>query len=902
MLFIPVGVLAQTAPVSNYCVLGAKQASTSGLNSSNYLQGIIPRCTVTVYLTGTTTQAPVIYKDSANTPLTNPFTANADGSWLFYAPSGTGYDVVLSGGVSPNTYLIPVTLTNQSSTANFPSLLPVTTFGCVANSTDPAVMTANVACFNTILNSFGRYYLPGSLAAPQQFNINSCINVSGHGGFILEGAGIPASSIIQNTDGTCVIKFTNSLINEVVMKYMTIGHSNIQAIPVSETSDAPATAVLIAGPNGASFFRWEFDHVGFTKSSRGIGLSKATNQTVWAYSLNFLNAASDLQGATVNLIQSGAAGNPRIYMHQIFNTQVCSTEPCISFSDGFEVHLDQIEITPAGLSPAASWTPFIDATGSEDGTIENVHIENAHVGVGGKVLIAEENSNFVTKNISASIHVCIAGDACSGSSGNPATSFVSNLGGAGVISLRNVAMFLYNDSNTSSNLFGIRYGSNPNEADCDNFTVVGLGTGIGSCVEPASDIGRLTRNGPQFASIASSGAAASWAITSVATSSGGAAVYTGTFTACNTNANQRVLVSGFVATAANNGFFRVKSCTATALSVINGSAVSETHAATAVSGIGSIGFPNYSRFWTGAASQLVTCNPLVQPIYNPASTLWDTYLLNFCSNTQASSQLWTQHAGWDMVWTEPGNNNQELTVNNVGLSGLWRRGGLSPTDTFGAIPVMRGYRNVGGVFTAGDIRITADGSGFSLVSLCNATNTSFAIGSEAMQADQACSLMVGKSGDWYNQNGISTPVFPHTIAGTNGSAAGTRLPVALPWTVVTPTPICTDSFGNLNASVGCPAGSGSSIANIQITTGTTLIGANACTSSTPAAMTGVAVTSAIMPPTPTSDTSAIVGWGSSGGLSFTYFVTANTFNWRVCNSTASPITPGGSVVWNVGAR
>jgi hypothetical protein len=67
-------------------------------------------------------------------------------------------------------------------------------------------------------------------------------------------------------------------------------------------------------------------------------------------------------------------------------------------------------------------------------------------------------------------------------------------------------------------------------------------------------------------------------------------------------------------------------------------------------------------------------------------------------------------------------------------------------------------------------------------------------------------------------------------------------------------------------------------------------------------MTGLLTTSAIIPPTPTSDTSGITGWGSTGGLSFTYFVTANTFNYRVCNSTASPITPGGSVTWNVGAR
>jgi hypothetical protein len=67
-------------------------------------------------------------------------------------------------------------------------------------------------------------------------------------------------------------------------------------------------------------------------------------------------------------------------------------------------------------------------------------------------------------------------------------------------------------------------------------------------------------------------------------------------------------------------------------------------------------------------------------------------------------------------------------------------------------------------------------------------------------------------------------------------------------------------------------------------------------------MTGLTTTSAIIPPTPTTSTAAVTGWGSVGGLSFTYYLTANTFNWSVCNTTATSITPGGSLTWNVGAR
>jgi hypothetical protein len=80
------------------------QAKTSGLLSSNYLMGVVPFCTVTIYMTGTTTIA-------ATTPQT-PLKATANGSIPpIYAATGIAYDVKFSGGYSPNTYTTPVTRT-----------------------------------------------------------------------------------------------------------------------------------------------------------------------------------------------------------------------------------------------------------------------------------------------------------------------------------------------------------------------------------------------------------------------------------------------------------------------------------------------------------------------------------------------------------------------------------------------------------------------------------------------------------------------------------------------------------------------------------------------------------------------------------------------------------------------
>lgn len=110
-LFLPTALHAQNVAVNGFCDLGATPAAVSGLNSTNKLQGDIPSCTVAVYFTGTVSLAK-IYSNPAGTVLSNPFTATTKGQYLFYVPPTAGYDVVMSGGIPPNTYGAPVTLTD----------------------------------------------------------------------------------------------------------------------------------------------------------------------------------------------------------------------------------------------------------------------------------------------------------------------------------------------------------------------------------------------------------------------------------------------------------------------------------------------------------------------------------------------------------------------------------------------------------------------------------------------------------------------------------------------------------------------------------------------------------------------------------------------------------------------
>lgn len=94
-----------------WCEQGNVTALTQGLNSTNTVQGSYPQCQVNVYLHGTQTLA-TIYSDNniSPTPLPNPFTAGANGTWLFYAAYGH-YDVTLSGGLNGG-FPQPYTLTD----------------------------------------------------------------------------------------------------------------------------------------------------------------------------------------------------------------------------------------------------------------------------------------------------------------------------------------------------------------------------------------------------------------------------------------------------------------------------------------------------------------------------------------------------------------------------------------------------------------------------------------------------------------------------------------------------------------------------------------------------------------------------------------------------------------------
>jgi hypothetical protein len=101
---------AQLPGYNNFCQLGGKPVVTQGLNSTTLVQSAYPKCTVTVYNTGTLTLS-TINSTPGGGALANPFQANIDGSFLFFASNTLCYDVVLSPSTSGGIPVMPSNFT-----------------------------------------------------------------------------------------------------------------------------------------------------------------------------------------------------------------------------------------------------------------------------------------------------------------------------------------------------------------------------------------------------------------------------------------------------------------------------------------------------------------------------------------------------------------------------------------------------------------------------------------------------------------------------------------------------------------------------------------------------------------------------------------------------------------------
>lgn len=153
---------AQYSAATGWCEQGAGTINING-NSNNppaKFQKSYPACTLTVYLPGTTTKAP-IFSNTTGTALSNPFTSSTTAQWLFYAAGGD-YDVQVSGvGVSS-----PFTVRSVHVASNG-SVIDVTDAPyfakCNGTTDDSAAIRAAVTAagnFAAITNSASKVVFP----------------------------------------------------------------------------------------------------------------------------------------------------------------------------------------------------------------------------------------------------------------------------------------------------------------------------------------------------------------------------------------------------------------------------------------------------------------------------------------------------------------------------------------------------------------------------------------------------------------------------------------------------------------------------------------------------------------------------------------------------------------------
>jgi hypothetical protein len=81
----------------DWCWMGNQRVITSGLRSTTLVQASYPQCVVSIFVHGG--GLATIFADNNGTPLANPFTAQTDGQFIWYAANGRYDQTITSSGL-----------------------------------------------------------------------------------------------------------------------------------------------------------------------------------------------------------------------------------------------------------------------------------------------------------------------------------------------------------------------------------------------------------------------------------------------------------------------------------------------------------------------------------------------------------------------------------------------------------------------------------------------------------------------------------------------------------------------------------------------------------------------------------------------------------------------------------
>jgi hypothetical protein len=166
-LFLASPALAQLPSYPGYCQLPAKPVVTNGVASSTLVLAIYPKCTVTVFNTGTLTPATIFSDPGGTSALGNPFQAKVDGSFLFFASGGLCYDVNISPSLSGGTPVMPGTFTFTD-----------VCFGSGSQVSVPAGTTGYLAIYKSVGSIGSDANIDDSITTPFPPTITSKVNLA----------------------------------------------------------------------------------------------------------------------------------------------------------------------------------------------------------------------------------------------------------------------------------------------------------------------------------------------------------------------------------------------------------------------------------------------------------------------------------------------------------------------------------------------------------------------------------------------------------------------------------------------------------------------------------------------------------------------------------------------------
>lgn len=930
---------AQTGAVNGYCTLGGAHTTVSGLASANFHQGIIPKCTVTVYLTGTTTPA-TLYSNQFNAPLANPFTANADGSWLFFMAMGQGVDVQMSGGVGPNTYPAPVAYTDVlvgSTTANVYSaigVLPVSNGG--TGSATASLLLGNPVGNQIAIQPAGTTLAVNSLNGAQ-FPVTAKADAVVASGSMLVGSAILTTS--SNTFN-CATDSGKAIVVAGAGATQT-SSTNLygQLIPTALTatiaSCQSATQVTLSANAAVSttnaWMAFGTDDTATIRSCVNAGTNlggvcallsgrtyMASDSTPTIFITNTNGGVIEGNGATI--ISAATGPSTQSSNNQIFG--VTSSLSQRYQIDG-SVAIGAFTFTAHNVADAALLKPGQQIVLTETDSVvnDNEYVDWVQVAsVSGATVTLAHASRMVfpgthvwgpTSGLNWRIVTNLAQNVTIRNLKliNPnvaySTGFVPSILGSGAqnLTLNNVTCV-----NASSNCFAADYdqgdkilnnhfyaSQSPEFAVSVDETVAN--NTFSSLTAPINNLadactGGVSANGIQidlgtaFSSFTGnkivnpcdSGITSYYGVHDNVISGNTVGYILGTDSRQHSGL---VMTGGYRNRVADNTFAGAQGSTATV-----GIVTANTYP-------GSVIYSDQNIFSDNAVTGFVTPYSLGGTLKTDALYGVDpaTRNLTFVTPIQIISTLG--------LGTEPGYGNPIVpapVINGGGSHGIETQYGSSSGALVGYAGTIAGNA---ASFSATNATQTLSGvdkwhqtnSGFASALSQNDITGGFSVyNAPAGQADGTLAAFWGTPKFSVSVNGaVSAPSLSSGIANFTGAVTAASL--SAPSGSISGSPICT-------TATGC--GSGSNIANVAIALPTTAIAANTCTAAATVTMSGLLTTSTFTTAFAT-DPSAVVGWGANGGLAFEPWPTANTLNYKVCNQSPASVTPG-ALSLNVGAK